>query len=277
LAQNPVQIPFRLGTSSYILPDDILPNARYLADRVDDIELVLFEVDEGPNNLPGPETISELIGLARRHDLTYTVHLPLDLRLGSSGEESHVSLEKARKVIDRTRDLHPHAYVLHLDGREARQSSDPRDLAAWQNQAARALDLVAGWAGAADLLAVENLEGYPPAFNLPVLERVPAGICLDVGHLWRDGYDPVEWLEVMLPRTKVIHIHGVGERDHQSLAHMPPSQLDEVFRYLIRHRYSGVVTMEIFSKPDFETSLKAIQECLLRIGDRPGGEAWQEI
>ena len=49
--------PFRLGTTSYIIPDDILPNARFLADKVDDIELVLFEVDDGPNNLPTPQTL----------------------------------------------------------------------------------------------------------------------------------------------------------------------------------------------------------------------------
>jgi hypothetical protein len=52
--------PFRLGTTSYIIPDDILPNALYLAGKVRDIELILFEVDDGPNNLPSPEVIEEL-------------------------------------------------------------------------------------------------------------------------------------------------------------------------------------------------------------------------
>src|SRR5512139_1339394 len=52
--------PFRLGTTSYVIPADILPNARYLAGKVRDIELILFEVDDGPNNLPSPEVIEEL-------------------------------------------------------------------------------------------------------------------------------------------------------------------------------------------------------------------------
>ena len=73
--------PFRLGTSSYIIPADILPNAHYLAGKVKDIELILFEVDDGPNNLPSPEVIEELEQIAREQDLTYTVHLPLDLKL----------------------------------------------------------------------------------------------------------------------------------------------------------------------------------------------------
>ena len=63
--------PFRLGTTSYIIPADILPNAHYLAGKVRDIELILFEVDDGPNNLPSPEVIDELAQIAREHDLTY--------------------------------------------------------------------------------------------------------------------------------------------------------------------------------------------------------------
>lgn len=34
---------FRLGTTSCILADEILPNVRFLSDKVDDIELVLVE------------------------------------------------------------------------------------------------------------------------------------------------------------------------------------------------------------------------------------------
>jgi sugar phosphate isomerase/epimerase len=88
--------PFRLGTTSYIIPDEILPNARYLADKVRDIELILFEVDDGPNNLPSPALIDELLEIAQKHDMTYTIHLPLDLKLGDDGSERDQSLVKAR-------------------------------------------------------------------------------------------------------------------------------------------------------------------------------------
>jgi hypothetical protein len=53
----------RIGTTSYILADDILPNVRYLAPLVDDIELVLFE-SEGMSNLPSKQVIEELAALA---------------------------------------------------------------------------------------------------------------------------------------------------------------------------------------------------------------------
>lgn len=252
--------PFRLGTTSYIVPDDILPNAKYLADKVQDIELVLFEVDDGPNNLPSTAVIDELIALAAQHDLTYTVHLPLDLRLGANGDEQHVSLIKARKVIERTRALRPWAYVMHLDGREVKDDPSAEALRRWQDQSCRALDLVADWAGGADRLAVENLETYPLDFIAPVIKRVPVGRCVDIGHLWLDGHDPVPYLREALPRTRVIHLHGIAERDHKSLAHQPREKIDAVLEFLMREKYSGVLTLEIFGEADFHSSLTVLEE-----------------
>jgi sugar phosphate isomerase/epimerase len=254
---------FRLGTTSYIIPADILPNVRYLAGQVRDVELVLFEVDDGPNNLPSPSDVAELGALARQHDLTYTVHLPLDLRLAAGGGEQHVSLFKARKVIECTRALDPWAYVLHLDGKEYQQDPATPGLSRWQAEAVRALELVAAWAGDPQRLAVENLDGYPPEFWTPVLERVPVSRCIDVGHLWKDGIDPLPFLERHLNRTRVIHIHGIGTRDHQSLSHMPPDQIHSVFTLLAQRQYSGVVTLEVFGEEDFHSSLEAIRLSIL--------------
>jgi len=255
---------FRLGTTSYILPDDILPNVRFLADKVQDIELVLFEVDDGPNNLPSPEVVGELAALAETHDLTFTVHLPLDLRLGGGGDEGHVSLVKAKRVIDCTRTLNPWAYVLHLDGKEllsplpAGEGPGVREKS-WQAHSIRALELAATWAGGAERLAVENLERYPLDFILPVIERMPVSRCVDIGHLWLDGHDPLPYLRAALPRTRVIHLHGIAERDHKSLAHMPPEKLNPVIGTLLREGYAGVLTLEVFGEDDFYSSLEALK------------------
>lgn len=243
---------FRIGTTSYIVPDDILPNVRYLRDRVEDVELVLFEIDEGGNNLPSPVQIDEMAEIAAGSDLTYTIHLPLDLQMGSQGESLHVSLELARKVIDRTRALEPFAYVLHLEGKVY------DDYESWVGQAARSLEMAAEWAGDPALLAVENLEGYPLDFIDPVLEQVPASRCLDVGHLWLEGHEPAPFLRKHLARTRVVHIHGIGTRDHQSLGYMDLSQIREVLAGL--ESYEGVVTLEIFNKADLESSLAALKK-----------------
>jgi len=252
--------PFRLGTTSYIIPDDILPNVRYLAGKVRDVELVLFEVDDGPNNLPSREQIAELGSLAADNDLTYTVHLPLDLRLADDGTPRHVSLEKARRVIDCTRELAPWAYVLHLDGKSVRSGATPEAVRRWQDQAVQSLELVGGWAGRLQALAVENIEGYPLDFYQSVLERVAVSRTVDVGHLWLDNHDPVTYLHEALPRTRVIHLHGINGRDHQSLAHVAPEKLSVMLAELVRANYQGVLTLEIFSEADFLTSLAAISE-----------------
>jgi sugar phosphate isomerase/epimerase len=252
--------PFRLGTTSYIIPADILPNAQYLANKVQDIELVLFEVDDGPNNLPSADVIDELITLAEQHQLTYTVHLPLDLRLGANGDEQHVSLIKARKVIERTRALQPWAYVMHLDGREVKDQPTPEALQQWQAHTRRALELVAEWAGGYDRLAVENLETYPLDFIAPVIDQLPVSRCVDIGHLWLDGHDPVPYLREALPRTRVIHLHGLAERDHKSLAHMPREKIDAVLAFLLNEKYSGVLTLEIFGEKDFQSSMMVLEQ-----------------
>jgi len=262
---------FRVGTTSYIIPDDILPNVRYLANLVQDVELILFEVDDGPNNLPSPEIVNELARLAADHDLTYTVHLPLDLRLGSGGPDGHVSLIKARRVIDRTRSLAPWAYVLHLDGKEIKDSADRAARQRWQDQSVEALTLVAEWVGGPHLLAVENLEGYPLDFLTPVLDRIAVSRCVDVGHLWLEGYDPRPYLEEALPRTRVIHLHGIREWDHKSIACQPPALLDASIALLCSANYEGVVTLEVFDKEDFTTSHLALRGSLQRVRESARG------
>ncbi|HVO70339.1 MAG TPA: cobamide remodeling phosphodiesterase CbiR [Aggregatilineaceae bacterium] len=249
--------PFRVGSTSYVYPADILPNVERLAadGDGDDIELILFEVDDGPNNLPDGSTVWRLIDLAARHGLTYTVHLPLDLQFGGSGAVQHQSLVKAERVIKTTLPLDPFAYVFHLDGAGVGESG-------WVAQALKALEQVIGWAGRPERLAVENLEAWEPAHLDPILEALPISRTTDIGHLWKMGRDPLTVLESWLPRTRVIHLHGLGDCDHKSLALMPPARLDPVVRCL--RSYHGVVTLEVFDTADFFSSRKALLDSAAR-------------
>ena len=185
----------------------------------------------------------------------------MDIRLGEGDREDHVSLVKARKVIECSRALNPRAYVLHLDGRDVKGSSSRPALDGWVSASVRALERVAGWAGGPERLAVENLETYPPDFILPVLDRLPVGRCVDIGHLWLDGHDPLPHLEAALPRLRVVHLHGINGRDHQSLAHAPMGKLRPVVELLLRAQYAGVLTLEVFGQDDFHSSLNALSDC----------------
>lgn len=255
---------FRIGTTSYIVPDEILPNVEYLAPLVDDIQLVLFETDDQGSNLPDAQTIDRLCRAAIDHDLTYTVHLPLDLRLAGGGSDGDVSILKARRVVEATRALDPHAYTLHLDGRELVDSPDAGVLARWQEDGRRALEIVCSWLDEPDRVCVENVEGWDPEAFAPVVIGSQAGRTIDVGHLWLQGVDPLDHLTRWLHRTRVIHLHGIATRDHVSLGHVPAERLDPVIT-LLATEFTGVVTLEVFSVEDLRGSLEALARSLERI------------
>lgn len=253
---------FRVGTTSYIISADILPNVEFLASRVDDIQLVLFETDEYGSNLPDAALCRRLAALASTHGLTYTVHLPLDLALAGEGDELSISLRKAQRVIDATRTLTPEAYTLHLDG-TALPAADAFGLAQWQDRACRALEAVCVWVDDPRRLCIENVERWDPELLAPILERLPVSRTVDIGHLWLQGQDPLLHLNRWLPRTRVVHLHGIAERDHRSLAALPPAQLEPVVRWL-EDAFSGVVTLEVFSEEDFTSSLAILNRILQR-------------
>jgi sugar phosphate isomerase/epimerase len=258
---------FRIGATSYIVPADILPNVEYLAPLVDDVELVLFETDEYGSNLPDAGLCARLAELAGAHALTYTVHLPLDLRLGDGGDAGHVSLRKARRVIEATQGLAPYAYVLHLDGLALLEGTSPAGLAEWQANAQRALEILNGWVGDPGRVCVENIERWDPEAFAPVVTALGVGRTIDIGHLWLQGVDPLVHLGRWIESTRVIHLHGIGERDHMSLAHIPPAQLDPVVRF-VAERFAGVVTLEVFSQADFEESQRVLLDSLARVAGR---------
>lgn len=269
-------LPFRVGTTSYIVPDDLLPNAEFLAPQVQDMQMVLFDVPDGPSNLPSPAAIAALAALGKARDLTYTVHLIHDLRLYDEDRTLSLVLAKAQQVIDLTLPLAPPAWVCHLDGRSVRHlhpgtpdlsPHDSREWAKWVTETAAALEQVCAWAGNGYRVAVENLEGYAPDFVVPVVARTAAGRCLDVGHLWLDGVDPLPHLDAALSRLRVLHLHGVDPQrktDHCSLAYADPAQLDAVLGRLLAAGYDGVVCLEVFEQEDFHSSLAALAAAIGR-------------
>ncbi len=257
---------FRIGTTSYIIPADILPNVDYLAGRVSDIQLVLFETDTHGSNLPDESLRRALNERAARHNLSYTIHLPLDLRLADGGTAEHDSLVKARRVIEATRELKPAAYTLHLDAGRLPPPwgacrKHPLSLAVWQDQAVRALETVSAWIPDPGLLCVENLEKWDPVAFEAVLDRVAVSRTVDIGHLWLEDKEPLPILEKWLPRTRVVHLHGIGSRDHQSLLLMPPEKRDPVVR-LLKERFTGILTLEVFNERDLAESLEAVRQIM---------------
>ena len=246
--------PFRLGTSSYILPADILPNVEYLAPLVDDIELVLFESDE-VCNFPDRATVERLRALAEEFDLTYTVHFPLDLDLGHPDPEARRrSLDLCLRVRETVALLAPCGYLLHLPG------PTDADRAAWLSRLRESLEGLLAAGLPAERLCVETL-AYPFAWLAPLLEAYPLSVCLDIGHILLGGYDLREYLSAYMPRCRVVHLHGILDGiDHKDLTGLDPADLRAVLQAASAHHPEDrVVTLEVFSQPDFLKSLEVLR------------------
>lgn len=258
-------VPWRLGTTSYVIDDGLVGNAAYLAGRVQDMQLVLFDLPDGPSNLPDDKIIAELACIGRAHDFGYTVHLLSDIAPVGGPHAWQKPLQQARDLITITRPLDP-IYVLHLDGRARR--SHRMSPEAWLTGILRSLEQVAAWMDDPTQLAVENLEGYAPDFVEAAVSQAGVGRCVDVGHLWLDGVDPVPWLAQAHERLRVVHLHGVGERDHVALSHTSPANLDAVVRQLLLHNFGGILTLEVFGEADFEASILALEASVARVSSR---------
>lgn len=237
--------PYRLGATSYVWPADLPSNVRHLGSLVDDIELILFDLDD-QSNLPDLATTDELRALAQTYDLSYTVHLPLDL-----GLDRPLAFEKARAVVDCTRALDPWAYVMHLDGVSVAHQPAEKVLAGWRRDAAKVLYDILRIVDGICPLCVENLENYAPEAFLPLLNELPIELCIDIGHLWMTGRDPVSFLENHLDRTHVLHLHGFRRQGHESLEVQGIQAVAPIVRLLERRDYRGVLTLEVFGQDDF--------------------------
>ena len=249
---------FRLGAPSALMHADLLTSATALAPMFENIEISLFE-SEQCSALPQPSTLTHLQQLAAAHQLTYTVHLPMDRALGSPRRDERLAHQKQLiKIIALTKPLAPLAYILHLEGIEA-QASAPA-VKEWQRAIAELLpELIAACPEPAQL-CIENLF-YPFSWCDVFLERFALGACLDTGHLLLTGGEVRAHFRQYAAAVRVIHLHGIAEgRDHQSLTAMSPTWLRDFMNTI--DIFKGVLTLELFDYQAMSLSLERLAQCL---------------
>jgi sugar phosphate isomerase/epimerase len=259
------RFPFRFGTTSYIIPADIIPNVEFLKDKVDDIELVLFESDEY-SNLPTDDDIRNLASLAADSGLTYSVHLPLDVYLGNEDRGvRELSVQKCMRVIGLCRHLPKSAYVMHFEGGPGVNINDftQGERNRFVKNIGESVSMLLRESGEEPgMFCAENLN-YPFGLVWPVVEELGLSVTLDAGHLEFYGFPVESHLERYLLRTRVLHMHGTLDgKDHNSLAHMKPETLAMVIRALREEAGEKIFTMEIFSEEDFLTSCEVMGKWL---------------
>lgn len=257
---------FAIGATSYTIPADIVANARFICsemhDKVQDMELVLFESEE-TSSFPDKESIIALADIAERNKMTYTVHLPYDLSLGS---DSPAAVEQICNAVSLTRSLPVHAYILHLMP-EDEKPFPARDIPAWQSRCKENVKrILQRTALPSRLLCVENLS-YSFSYVTDIVEELDLGVAIDMGHLFKYDMYSTSLVARMLERARVVHMHGVDSAGHD---HIGLDKLDKAsLRLFLRDLklYSRprtlVLTMEVFSEDDLRSSLKTLMEELI--------------
>jgi len=256
-----VTAPYRIGATSFVRPAGWLDNARALAGRVADVELLLFEAPT-PANVPSGEELSALALLGRDAGLSYSVHAPIGFALASEDpSRRRVAVEAISRVVELTSPLAPHAVVVHLAPGEREGDPPPADPAGFRRRAAESLRAVLATGIAPATLCLETLE-YDFALAEPVVEELGLSVALDVGHLARDGVPFDAVLARNLGRSRVVQWHGTDPsgRDHRSLRHYPRGDALRLVRALRDAGWQGVLTLEVFREDDLDESLALLAE-----------------
>jgi adenosylcobalamin phosphodiesterase len=252
------RFPFRLGTTSFIHPAGYSDNVRRLALLVDEIELLFLE----SAHLPSASQISTLENLAATLDVTYNIHLPMDISLADpSPGTRRRSREAVVRALERVAPLNAATHTLHVTYEQPEK--DQNSVESWQSRAVESLDeLLSGTPVGAGALSVETLD-YPPRWLAPVVSQLDLPVCVDVGHIVRFGFDLKEAVDLFAGKIAIFHLHGVtGRQDHRALNHLVLEARDEVAVQLKDFR--GSVSLEVFSVKDLMDSMDCFSRMMAR-------------
>lgn len=240
----------RLAAPSCVLPAGVAENARFLAGRVGEVGLCLFEtracLGYGPADLP--PCLAAL-------PLRWHTHLPTDLPWPARAASAHPAQRAARAalgVLERVAFLRPGFAVLHPPaGSPAAQRRLLRGFLHHWRQASATPVLV-------ENIACCDVAGLGEGF----LEEAGAGLCLDVGHLLGYGQDVL--LHSPLPgQARLLHWSAPGGGDrHLPLTAFSPRERD-VAKALARRLPKGATHMvEVFNWPGIAASLPVLARLL---------------
>jgi len=249
--------PFNIGTTSFIYPDDYVPNVKMLGPYLENIELLLFESNH-TDALPSKQVIGELASLAKDFNLTYNVHLPTDVSISSRDpQQESIAVETIIRVAERVAPLNPTTLTLHVPYNEA--SRDKNDVKSWQEKVIKNLAKILVNGISSRLISIENLD-YPFEFLDPIISELDFTICFDCGHFILHGDDIEKIFNTYSAKTAIIHLYGVAKNHfHGALDQLPEKLIIPTMRLL--EKFNGIVSLEVFSYAHLDASLKFMEKC----------------
>ncbi|HDL07956.1 MAG TPA: sugar phosphate isomerase/epimerase [Desulfobacteraceae bacterium] len=252
--------PFRLGTTSFIYPDNYIPNVKMLGPYIDEIELLFLE-SGAKESLPSKHEIDELSRLSREFEITYNVHLPVDIFMGDNNFLTrNYAVETVKKVMDLCEPLAPSTYTLHLSIDEKTAKTGCLD--EWQKLLYKGMEKLISAGIKSEAVSIENLN-YSIDWVERIIDDFNLSVCIDIGHLILYGFDLETVFNKYLDKTTIIHLHGVENgRDHISLDRISEDFIPPLMGIL--KRFTGVVSLEVFSYNHLDLSLKFLEKCWQR-------------
>lgn len=250
--------PFRLGTTSFIYPDHIIPNVRKIGPFFDEMELLVFE--SSPKGvLPSRDDIRVLEQLSGELSLSYNIHLPTDISLTDIADSQQArAVDTLLAVIELFAPLTPTTHTLHLPMDRTMTTSG--DFVLWEERACRGLELLVPQLLNPGKISLETL-WYAPAYLQPLVTKFDLSLCIDAGHHFKYGHDLRTTFELFKGKIPVVHLHGVdfsgpAPRDHTRLDRLPDDLFAETAQLLAA--YEGVVSLEVFNLENLNRSLEKL-------------------
>lgn len=245
--------PFKISAPSYLLPSGYIENVTYLMDKVDDVQLLVFDsLKEDP--LLKKDSLKILEYLANDSGMTYSVHMPVKPNLTEGLEQR---LQDAFFIVDSLNRLNISTYTFHYD---------LPDEVEWEKLTADEIHSIED----VYITFFKSLrEKFPDVdFSLEntgtplsALDKIITGCgisyCIDIGHLMVQERDLAE-IAPRLPQTSAIHLHGWDENNRKRRDHRPVIYDREIFKLL--ESFSGILTVENYHKLLYEKSMKVLRE-----------------
>jgi len=236
-----IRFPFTVAAPSFVLRAGVAENARFLAGRLPEIGLLLFEGEAclAYTERDLPPDLAEL-------DVAWHAHLPLDLPWERG-------LDAAWSVLDRLLDkiafLRPRSFVLHppagpgllvpLARRLRDRGVDPADV------------------------LLENVEESDLCARWDEAREGGFSACLDLGHILAYGQHAVLDLPGLGDAVRMAHIYGPEGGRHRSLARLDQSGR-ELLRYILETFSPGTVVVEVFEEMGFFESIELLAKWMAR-------------
>lgn len=230
-------LPWKLAAPSFVRPAGIAENCAFLADHVDEVGLCLFETEAclAYDGRDLPLALTEL-------DLSYHVHLPLDL----PWENAPHAWAAIKTLVEATAYLAPTAYVLHPD-----PAAPPQTVA----------ERFAGFGIAPGKVLLENTEDCDLVDIWPQLVEAGLSACLDMGHVLAYSQRALLDLPGLWGRTAMLHTYAPHPAQPSRHAGLPLLDLEgrqllqDVLGQLGRLEHKVTVMLEVFDEPGFMASL----------------------